>query len=204
MLACLLKKTFRSAARDRDDVKAKEAVFLEEVSKIAVDKLVFLDESGINLGMTRTYARAPVGERAFAKQAPRGDNISLVGAVRVTGMCALYPYDGPIDGARFLDFLDNHLIPNLKYGDVVVMDNLRVHHIKDVEIRLGKIGAKPLFLPPYSPERNPIEEVWSLIKNIFREAEARTIVAMVETMKKAREAVTPKKIAGYFIHAGYC
>lgn len=176
---------------------------MEKVSAIAIDNLIFLDEAGINLGMTRTHARAPVGERAFAKKAPKGSNISLIGAVRATGMCGLYPYDGPVDGFRFLDFLDNHLIPNLKKGDVVVMDNLRVHYIDEVETKLKKVGARPLYLPPYSPERNPIEEIWSLIKNIFKAAEARTITAIVETMKKAAEAVTVKKILGFFKHAGY-
>lgn len=176
---------------------------MQEISQIPVENLVFLDEAGINLGMSRTHARAPIGERAFAKRAPKGKNISLVGAVRTTGMCGLYPYDGPIDGFRFLDFLNKQLLPNLRHGDVVVMDNLRVHHIEAVKTLLGSIGARPLFLPPYSPERNPIEEIWSLIKNIFRGAEARTIVAMVETIKRAKEAVTIDKINGYFKHAGY-
>jgi transposase len=176
---------------------------LQEVSEIPTENLVFLDEAGINLGMSRSHARAPIGERAFAKRAPKGGSISLVGAVRTTGMCGLYPYDGPIDGFRFLDFLANQLLPNLRHGDVVVMDNLRVHHIDAVETLLGTVGARPLFLPPYSPEKNPIEEIWSLIKNVFKAAEARTISAMVETMKKAREAVTIDKIEGYFRHAGY-
>lgn len=177
--------------------------FLQEVAQIPFENLVFLDEAGINLGMSRTHARAPVGERAFAKRSPKGSNISLVGAVRASGMCGLYPYDGPIDGFRFLDFLNNQLLPNLKAGDVVVMDNLRVHHIEAVEKLLGSVQARPLFLPPYSPEKNPIEEIWSLIKNIFKAAEARTIIAMVDTMKKAKAAVTVEKIEGYFKHAGY-
>jgi transposase len=168
-----------------------------------VASLVFLDEAGINLGMSRSHARAPIGERAFAKRTAKGGNISLVGAVRTTGMCGLYPYDGPIDGFRFLDFLGNQLLPNLQPGDVVVMDNLRVHHIEAVATLLSSVGARPLFLPPYSPERNPIEEIWSLIKNLFKSAEARTISAMVETMKQAKEAVTIDKIKGYFSHAGY-
>jgi transposase len=170
----LEKKTFRAAERDREDVKAKEAAFLEEVSKIPTENLVFLDEAGVNLGMTMTHARALIGERAFSvRSAGKQSNISLVGAIRSTEMCALYPYDGPIDGERFLSFLDNHLIPNLKAGDVIVMDNLRVHHISEVKIRLEPVGARALYLPPYSPEKNPIEEVWSLIKHAFRLAEAR-------------------------------
>ena len=127
---------------------------------------------------------------------------SLVGAVRLGGICSIYPYDGPIDGFRFLDYLDHHLLPKLEEGDVVVMDNLRVHHIKEVKNRLQSVGARPLFLPPYSPEKNPIEEIWSLVKSIFRGEEARTIAEMVDALKKAIAAVTPKKILAYFRHAG--
>jgi len=106
-------------------------------------------------------------------------------------MNALYPYDGPVDGERFLSFLEHHLIPTLRDGDVVVMENLRVHHIPEVERHLLSVGASPLYLPPYSPERNPIEEAWSQIKRSFDAAEARTIPEMVEAMKHACSIVTP-------------
>lgn len=189
--------------RDREDVLAKEKVFLKEVAQIKPENLVFLDEAGVNLGMSRTYARAPVGERAISRRPAKQSNISLVGAIRSDTMCALYPYDGSVDGMRFLSFLDDHLIPKLNVGDVVVMDNLRVHHISEVKIRLEKVGAKALYLPPYSPERNPIEETWSLIKQVFRSAEARTIEKFVATLQQARAVITEEKIAAYFKHAGY-
>lgn len=118
-------------------------------------------------------------------------------------MCALYPYEGPIDGFRFLDFLKNRLLPYLHSGDVVVMDNFRVHHIEEIKTLLATAGARPLFLRPYSPERNPIEEVWSKVKSIFKTAEAKTIATLIDTMKKTKEAVTIDKIEGYFRHAGY-
>lgn len=164
---------------------------------------MFVDECGINLSMARTHARAPIGTRAKAKRPKKSSNISLVGAIRTGDMNALYPYDGPIDGERFLSFLDNQLIPKLSPGDVVVMDNLRVHHIAEVKEQLAKAEATPLYLPPYSPERNPIEEVWSLIKQVFRTAEARTIPTMLDAMKTAKKAVTSQKIEAYFSHAGY-
>jgi transposase len=113
-------------------------------------------------------------------------------------------YDGPIDGHKFLHFLDSHLVPTLRDGDVVVMDNLRVHHIEEVEKRLKAVGARPLFLPPYSPERNPIEEIWSLFKRIFRSEEAKTISELINAMKKAVLATTPVKIEAFFAHAAYC
>jgi transposase len=153
--------------------------------------------------MTREYARAPIGLRAYARRAPKQSNISLIGAVRENETCAIYPYDGPVDGFRFLSFLENRLLPQLQDGDVVVMDNLRVHHIGEVKDILAKVGARPLYLPPYSPERNPIEEVWSLLKQKFRSAEAKTIPAIIHTMIKAWSDVTAEKLYAYFAHAGY-
>lgn len=153
--------------------------------------------------MSRTHARSPVNMRAFASKPPKGSNISFVGTVRLAGICSIYPYDGPIDGFRFLDYLDHQLLPQLKKGDVVVMDNLRVHHIEAVKTRLQSVGARPLFLPPYSPERNPIEEIWSLVKSIFRAEEPRTIAELVDTLKKAIAEITSQKISAYFAHAGY-
>ena len=163
-----------------------------------------LDEAGTNLGMTRTYARSLKGERAISKcPGSRGSNISLVGAMRLEEEPILYPFDGAIDGERFLFFLDNHLIPRLREGDVLIMDNCRIHHIKEIAERLKKIGARALYLPPYSPELNPIEEAWSLIKGVFRSLEARTISSYIDALNVARDLVTPEKIKAYFLHAGY-
>jgi transposase len=154
--------------------------------------------------MSRTHARAPIGERAHGKKPPKSSNVSLIGAVRFDEALTVYPYDGPIDGHKFLHFVDSYLAPTLRDGDVVVMDNLRVHHIEEVEKRLKAVGARPLFLPPYSPERNPIEEIWSLFKRIFRSEEAKTISELINAMKKAVLATTPVKIEAFFAHAAYC
>lgn len=189
--------------RERGDVLTKEAAFNKEIVQIPPEHLVFIDEAGVNLGMTRTHARSPVGQRAKAKKPKRQSNISLIGAIRSTEMCSLYAYDGPMDGDRFLSFIDEHLAPKLNNGDVVVMDNVRFHHIKEVKERLEKVGARALYLPPYSPERNPIEETWSLIKRIFRNQEARTIHEFVNTIHMVIAAVTENKIRGFFTHAGY-
>lgn len=152
--------------------------------------------------MTRSHARSPKGERAFYKRpARRGGNISLVGAIRLGESPILYPFDGAVDGERFLYFLEYRLVPTLRTGDVVIMDNCRIHHLADVKTLLGKVGAVPLFMPPYSPELNPIEEAWSLIKTMFKSLEARTISAYVEVLEIARQVVTPEKIRAYVDHA---
>jgi transposase len=165
--------------------------------------MVFIDEAGTKLGMTPSHARAPVGERAVCKhKAAKGNNISLVGAITLAGMQELYPYDCAVDGDIFLSFLDR-LIPKLAPNSVVIMDNLRVHHKEEVKSKLTNSGIGILYLPPYSPERNPIEESWSLIKGIFKRAEAQTIPDYIDTLKNALESLTPSKIRGFFQHAGY-
>jgi transposase len=154
--------------------------------------------------MTRFYARSLADERAFSvRPANRGGNISIIGSVRLSGLVALYPYDGAIDGYRFLDYLANQLLKSLKPGDVLVMDNLRVHHIEPVREMLMKAEIRLLFLPPYSPELNPIEEAWSKIKSIFRGLEARTISSFVDGLKETYSAITVENIRGWFLHAGY-
>ena len=153
--------------------------------------------------MTRSHARSTVGQQAICKRsAGRKSNISLVGAISAQGMRELYPYDGAIDGERFLAFLER-LLPKLKPGNVIVMDNLRVHHIAEVKGRLKAAGIGLLYLPPYSPERNPIEEAWALIKRIFRSAEANSIVRYIDTMHKAFSVVTREIATALFTHAGY-
>lgn len=177
---------------------------MKAISDIAPEKLVFVDEASSNLGMTPTYARSPQGQRAFAKRpGNRGSNISMVGAIRLSGIPVLHPYDGAVDGSRFLSFLDDHLIPTLKPGDVVVMDNVRTHHIREVAEKIEAQKAKVLYLPPYHPELNPIEEAWSKIKNSLKKAEARTIPAYVKALESAKSAVSQENISGWFRHAGY-
>ncbi len=182
---------------------AKEEAFIKEIAVIPPQNLVFLDEAGAHLGMTRTHARAPLGERAVCKHSSAyQSNISMVGAITLQGMCELYPYDGSIDGERFLSFLDR-LIPKLAPHQVVVMDNLRVHHMKEVKERFAQANIRLLYLPPYSPEQNPIEEAWSIIKRVLRSLEANTIASFIDAMNTASESVTIDKIAAFFRHAGY-
>ena len=198
------KKTFRASERNKETVQQKKFEFLNDVANIDPSRLVFLDEAGLNLGMTPRLARAEKGERAFAtRPAQRGSNISIVGAIRLKETPVLYPYDGAVDGAKFLSFLQNHLIPTLRKEDVVVMDNLRVHHIPQVREKLNAAGADVLYLPPYHPELNPIEEIWAKTKNIARRAEARTIAALVDAVQLAKAAISQDDLNGVFRHAGY-
>ena len=163
---------------------------------------VYLDEFGSNLGMTRTHARSPEGERVYSKRlANYGGNISVVACMRLGEKVVSYPFDGAVDGYRFLQFIDEEVLKILKHGDFLIMDNVRMHHIAEVKEKLATVGATPLFLPPYSPELNPIEEAFSLIKGTLKGLEARTIAAYVDALEIARTLVTPEKIRAYFDHA---
>jgi transposase len=196
------KKTYTAVERDSEINKEKRKTFETELAKIPEENRVYIDETGTNLNMSRTHARSPVNTRAEVKRCGRqASNISLVGAIRLNEKPILYPYDGPVDGERFISYLTEKVIPTLKKGDVVIMDNLRVHHIEQVAVVLKPVGAGVLYLPPYSPELNPIEEMWSFTKSIFKSMESRTISAYIDTMNKVTELVTAKKIKGYFGHA---
>lgn len=151
--------------------------------------------------MSRPYARSPEGERAPAKRpGSHGGNISLTGGIKLGETPVLYPFDGAVNEERFLCFLDM-LKPTINKGDVIIMDNCRIHKTEAVKDRIESFGARPLFLPPYSPELNPIEETWSLTKGVFKSSEARTIVEYVDVLDLAKKAVTPEKIEAYFKHA---
>ena len=203
-LISLIKKSFFASERCNETYDEKLRDFLDAVVKVDIDNLVFLDEAGVNLGMTPLYGRSPKGRRLHVKKsAKRASNISLIGAMKKDGLRALYPYDGPIDGHRFLHFIETQLVPSLDPKDVVVLDNLRVHHIPAAKKLLNDAGIDVIFLPPYSPELNPIENAWSVLKAKIKKAKARTIAAIVDAMLEAKQTLTPEKCYAFIKHAGY-
>ena len=196
------KKTLRATERDRPLNQEKRRVYKQVVDELDHRRLIYIDEAGVNLAMTPMHAWAPVGKRAFAKRpGNRGSNVSVVAAVRLDGMGPWYPFDGAVNGERFLDYISRLLVPTLAEGDIVIMDNVRFHHRAEVREVIEEAGAKVIFLPPYSPELNPIEEVFSLVKNAIRRLEPRCIPSLVDALKHAFTLVTPEKLQGYFRHA---
>lgn len=154
--------------------------------------------------MAREYGRALRGERVHAHKPCRwGDNVSLVGALGLGGLRTLMTIDGAVDAEIFLAFVRNFLIPQLKPGDIVVMDNLSVH--KGVAIRqaIESAGAELCYLPPYSPDFNPIELCWSKLKATLRSVAARTRDALDVAVAQAMDAITPTDSAAWFNCAGY-
>ncbi len=167
-------------------------------------RLVFLDESGSHIGMTPDYARAPRGERVV-DDVPRnrGTVTTMLGALGISGLLAMMTIEGATDAAVFETFVARILLPKLKPGDVVVLDNLAAHKTPRVRHLVESAGATLLFLPPYSPDFNPIEECWSKLKALLKRAAARTRQALDAAIAAAMDRVTPGDAIGWFNHAGY-
>jgi transposase len=197
------KKSFSASEQDRPDVEARRQAFWGEAAQLARARLIFLDESGCNTAMTPRYARAPVGERALASRpVNRGKNISIIGAVRLRGVVALRAFEGAINVDKFLRFLERDLLPSTRAGDVLVMDNLKVHRDPHVVARIQQAGVRVLFLPPYSPEFNPIELYWSCFKRMLHRSEARTRQDLLQAIQTVASRLG-FDMRPLFRHCGY-
>jgi len=194
----------RAAERDRPEVQAERAAWPKTVGEIPLRNLVFIDESGASTSMTRLYGRGLVGERV-ADSAPlsRWYTFTMLSAIRLDGPFAPLLLDGALDGESFKAWLEQMLIPELRPGDVVVMDNLPTHRVRGVLRLFEKSGHGLLYLPPYSPDLNPIEEMWSKVKSVLRSLKARTWDEMLSVMATAFETITRSDCDGFFCHCGY-
>jgi len=165
---------------------------------------VFLEESGVTTEMTRRYARAPRGERV-GEGVPVGHwhTLTLLGALTSEGLLAAMTVDSPTDGDVFLAYLEQVLCPRLRPGQIVIMDNLAAHKIDGVREQIESVGAQLLYLPPYSPDFNPIEPAWSKVKQLLRGAKARTVEVLETALAQALSAITPQNASAWFAHCGY-
>ena len=161
--------------------------------------MIFLDESGVTTRMTRLYARAPGGVRVH-EGAPEGDwqILTILGAMSTRGMIAAMTIEAATDGDIFLAFLEEVLCPVLEPGNVVVMDNLSSHKVDRVRQRIENCQAELLYLPPDSPDFNPIEKAWSKLKEILRQAKARTVEALDQTITIALREISPVNVQAWF------
>ena len=174
------------------------------MSRIEPQQLVFLDESGATTEMTRRYGRAPSGERV-RESTPAGhwSTLTLLGAMSPKGMLASMTVESATDGDVFLAYVDQVLCPRLRPGQVVVMDNLSAHKVPGVRERIEAVGAELLYLPPYSPDFNPIEQCWAKVKQSLRSAKARTVEVLESAIAQALTSITPQNAAACFAHCGY-
>jgi transposase len=165
-------------------------------------RLFFLDETGAKTNLTRLYARSPCGQRAVA-YAPQGhwNTTTLVAAISAECVTAPLVLDGPMDGASFEAYVEQVLVAALPAGSIVVMDNLSAHKTPRVAELLAQAGITVRYLPPYSPDFNPIEQLWSKIKAILRRLQARDQDGLVAAIARALAEVTPDDLRGYFFHS---
>jgi transposase len=165
---------------------------------------VFIDETWAKTNMTRTHGRAPRGQRLLAK-VPHGHwkTLTFVAALRSDRVTAPCVIDGPINGNSFLAYVEQILVPTLHPGDIVIMDNLGSHKGQAVRRAIRTVGAKLFFLPPYSPDLNPIEQLFAKLKTLLRKAAERTIEDTWRRIGKLLDEFAAKECANYFKDAGY-
>ncbi len=159
---------------------------------------------GSHLGLTRVYGRAAPGQRVL-EQVPgdHGGNVSTIGAIGLKGIRTGLSVPGAIDGDTMLFFVEELLVPTLKRGDIVVMDNNPIHKLEEIENAIEAAGAWVLFLPPYSPDLNPIETCWAKVKALLRSLKPRTLPDLLDALVDAFSSIPQSDILGWFRYCGY-
>lgn len=163
-----------------------------------------MDEMGSNLSLTRLYGRAAPGQRVLDQVPARhGGNVSTIGAIGLDGLRTGLSVQGAIEGATMLYFVEEMLVPTLKRGDIVFLDNCLIHKQEEIEEAIEAAGAWVIFLPPYSPDLNPIENCWSKIKTLLRSLKPRSLEELLDALTKAFSSITGQDILSWFKHCGY-
>lgn len=177
---------------------------MEEVAQIDAKRLVFLDESGINIDMTRRYGRSK-GKQRVVDSTPLNTpkTTTLLSSIRLDGTTVRTTFQGALNKERFLEYLRDVLVPCLQKGDVVVMDNLGSHKVAGVTELIRSVGAELLYLPPYSPDFNPIEKMWSKLKAYFRKLKLRSVELLQAAIPNAFSTISASDAHGWFAAAGY-
>ena len=194
----------RSLGAGERDEFLRAAWRLLVAGEVDADRLVFVDEMGTNVSLSPLYTWSRRGERAFGST-PRnwGKNVTLLASITVEGIGSCLAVESATTREVFEAYLESALAPSLRSGQVVVMDNLSAHKGGRVREIVEGAGCELVYLPPYSPDLNPIEEAFSKVKGLMRRAEARTREGLVEAMGRALDAVTTRDARGFFEHRGY-
>ena len=199
------KKSLHAAERTTERVHELRRHYVEQVAaRRDVHRFFFLDEPGLRLDYTRRSGRAP-GAQRVRQGVPlqRGRALTLIGVLSVGGLRAVQLLAGALTQRSFAFYVAHCLAPQLRRGDVLVLDNLPVHHLDGLEAELAKRGVEVLFLPPYSPDFSPIEHAWSKLKTTLRRDQARTPEALEQALKTALDGITGDDAKAWFNHGGY-
>ena len=200
----LQKKTAHASEQERADIKERREAWFDSQLDLDPEKLVFIDETWTTTNMARKNGRAPKGERLRAG-VPHGRwmTTTFVAGLRLTGMTAPMVLDGPINGQWFQAYVDQVLVPTLSPGDIVVMDNLGSHKGAGVRNAIEAVGATLLYLPPYSPDFNPIEKAFSKLKALLRKAAERTVDGLWNRIGASLKEFSSAECANFFAASGY-
>jgi putative transposase len=193
-----------ASEQDRPDVARRREQWKKYQTRIAPERLVFIDETWTKTNMAPLRGWAPKGVRLKTK-VPHGHwkTMTFLAALRHDRIDAPWVLDGPINGESFTIYVERVLVPTLEAGDLVMMDNLSSHKRKAVRRAIRSAGARLLFLPKYSPDLNPIEQLFAKLKHLLRKASARTIDALYEAIGQLLSAIPPRECANYFTNSGY-
>ena len=197
------KKSLHAIERDREENRKRREEFLQRLQTVPPEKLIFLDESGVTTQMTRGYARASGGRRVH--EATPGGHwkiLTILSALSLRGLLATMTIEEATDGDIFLAYIEQVLGPKLRPGDVVVMDNLSAHKVAGIGELIQAAGAELLYLPPYSPDLNPIEKAWAKLKQLLRSTKARTAEALDQAIAELLPQITPQNAQAWFRHSG--
>ena len=199
-----LKKSLHAAEQDRPDVARKRAFWRRHQHKIDPRRLIFVDETWAKTNMTRLRGWSTRGQRLVAK-VPFGHwkTMTFIAGLRCDGLCAPLVFDGPINGQSFLAWIEQCLVPTLRHGDIVVLDNLGSHKNMAVRQAIRAVGARLVFLPPYSPDLNPIEQAFAKLKTLLRKVDARSVEDTWKSIGTLLDAFSPKECTNYLVNSGY-
>lgn len=199
-----IKKSVFAQEQDRADVARRREQWQKYQGRIDAKRLVFIDETWTKTNMTPLRGWGPCGARVKGK-APFGrwKTMTFIGALRHDRIEAPCLFDGPINGQSFLAYVQDFLVPTLSLGDVVIMDNLGSHRGKAVRRAIRQAGAKLLFLPKYSPDLNPIEQVFSKLKHMLRRAQARSYDSVLNAIAQLLNAFSANECRNYLSNSGY-
>ena len=194
----------RAAEQQRRDVSIKRRWWVRRQERLDPDRLVFVDETWVSTKMTRLRGRSLIGTR-LVEPVPHGHwkTTTFVGAIRASGWVAPLVIDGAINGSLFLAWVEQHLCKALRPGEVVIMDNLASHKVKGVAQAVQGVQAEVLYLPPYSPDFNPIELAFSKFKQLIRSAKRRAVDELWNACGEVLEHFTESEFRNYLKHAGY-
>ena len=203
-MATGIKKSLRAKEQDREDVQQAREAWRGQQKRLDPHRLVFLDEAGATTTMTRLRGRAKGGQRCHGRT-PQGHwrTTTMLSSIRLSGQTACLAIVGATTAEVFREYVRGVLVPTLRPGDIVVADNLSAHKDKQAQELIRQAGAQFTLLPAYSPDLNPIEMMWSKVKERLRAAKARTQETLYKALAHALDAVTPDDANGWFRACGY-